>query len=57
MIRWSFAGEEWLSRMDVKDLTIGISMADIFNVSSIKIERGIEYPFQRSVQLNLTARF
>ena len=56
-IRWSFAGEPWLAKFKLRDLTIGVSTQDIFTLSSIKIERGIEYPFQRSVQMNLSMRF
>jgi hypothetical protein len=57
MIKWNFSNKGWLDYVKMKDLSIGISMADIFTVSSIKIERGIEYPFQRSVAINLSARF
>ena len=56
-LRWSFAGERWLESFRLKDLTVGISTSDIFTVSTIKIERGIDYPFQRSVQMNVSMRF
>ena len=57
MVKWSFAGEEWLKKLKMEDLTISISTSDIFTLSSIKIERGIDYPFQRSVQMSVSARF
>jgi hypothetical protein len=56
-IRWSFANEDWLNKIKVRDLTVGISMSDIFTVTSIKLERGIDYPFQRSVSMNVSLRF
>jgi len=56
-IRWSFAGEKWLEQFKLRDLTVGLSTQDIFTLSSIRVERGIEYPFQRSAQVNVSMRF
>jgi hypothetical protein len=56
-IRWNFANEKWLEHLKLKDFTIGVSMSDIFTVSSIEIERGTDYPFQRSVQMSISMRF
>jgi TonB-linked SusC/RagA family outer membrane protein len=56
-LMWNFAGEKWLESLKLKDLSVGVSMSDFFNISTIKMERGIDYPFQRSVAVNLSARF
>jgi hypothetical protein len=56
-IRWSFGNQTWLDSVKLKDLTVGLSMSDIFTISTIKVERGIDYPFQRSVQMSLSMRF
>lgn len=56
-LSWNFSRDKWISKLRMKDLRMGISMTDIFHLSSIKIERGTEYPFQRTIAFNLSCRF
>jgi TonB-linked SusC/RagA family outer membrane protein len=56
-LTWDFTGEKWLKTLNLKDFSVSLSMEDFFNLYSIKIERGTDYPFQRSVVMNLSARF
>jgi TonB-linked SusC/RagA family outer membrane protein len=56
-IAWSFAGERWLKRMKIRDLQLKISYSDLFYASTIKRERGIDYPFQRAATVAVGAQF
>jgi TonB-linked SusC/RagA family outer membrane protein len=56
-LMWNFTGEKWLNTLKLKDLSASVSMSDFFNISSIRMERGIDYPFQRAVVANISARF
>ncbi|MDU1890880.1 MAG: SusC/RagA family TonB-linked outer membrane protein [Dysgonomonas sp.] len=56
-LSWNFSYDKWITKLRLKDLRMGVSMSDIFTLSSIKVERGTEYPFQRSVAFNLSCRF
>lgn len=56
-ISWDFTGDNWIKSFGLKDLRMGVSMSDIFTLSSIKVERGIDYPFERSISFNLSCRF
>lgn len=38
-------------------LTLQANMNDIFRISSVKSERGIDYPFARTVSFSLSATF
>lgn len=46
-----------LKVLGISSLTIRAYMNDIFRISSLKEERGIEYPFARTISLSLNARF
>ncbi|MDR0865010.1 MAG: SusC/RagA family TonB-linked outer membrane protein, partial [Candidatus Symbiothrix sp.] len=54
---WNFTGDKWLEAVKLKDFSLSVSMQDFFSLNSTKLERGTDYPFQRSVVLNLSARF
>lgn len=56
-ISWDFSKDNWIKVLYMKDLKIGISINDVFRLSSVQTERGIDYPFARSVIFNLTTRF
>lgn len=56
-LTWNFTGSRWLKTLLLQDLSLSVSMNDFFNLNSIKIERGIDYPFQRALVMNLSARF
>ncbi|GHE44539.1 SusC/RagA family TonB-linked outer membrane protein [Sphingobacterium griseoflavum] len=47
------AGKELLKKMHLSNLRIGITANELFRWSSIRQERGIDYPFARSVSLSL----
>jgi TonB-linked SusC/RagA family outer membrane protein len=56
-LTWNFTGDKWLKTLLLQDLSLSLSMNDFFDLNSIKIERGIDYPFQRALIINLSARF
>jgi TonB-linked SusC/RagA family outer membrane protein len=47
----------WVSKMGLSNLSVSGYMNDIFRVATIKNERGIDYPFARSVSFSLRANF
>lgn len=48
---------DWVKKMGASSLTFNAYMNDIFRISTIKNERGIEYPFARSVSFSIGLRF
>lgn len=56
-IRWDFSGDKWIKTLGMKDLRVGVSMADLFTISSIKVEKGLDYPFAKAVTFDITCRF
>ncbi|MGL5682224.1 MAG: SusC/RagA family TonB-linked outer membrane protein [Marinifilaceae bacterium] len=48
---------KWLSRVGMSSAKISGFMNDIFRISTVKDERGIEYPFARSISFSLDLRF
>lgn len=51
------SNKAWLRRIGASSITTRAYMNDIFRISSIKNERGIDYPFARSVSFSLGLRF
>ncbi len=49
--------QKFVRKIHLKSLRLNAYMNDIFRVSSIKTERGTEYPFARSVSFSLSASF
>jgi len=47
----------WIKPLSMDFLSITGYMEDIFHLSTIKRERGLEYPYSRKFSLSLTARF
>lgn len=47
----------WVKRLGASSLTVRGYMNDIFRISSVKNERGLDYPFARSVSFSLGLRF
>lgn len=47
----------WVKKFGASSMTLRAYMNDLFNISSIKEERGIDYPFARSVSFSLGLRF
>ncbi len=50
-------GKTWLKKIGASSMDTKIYMNDIFRFSSIKNERGLDYPFARSVSFSLGLRF
>ena len=48
---------EWLKKIGASSLTLRAYMNDFFRISTVKNERGIDYPFARSVSFSLGLRF
>lgn len=48
---------KWLSPLGLTSVTFSIYANDIFRLSTIKAERGLDYPFQRSVAASIGLRF
>lgn len=46
-----------IRKIGMQSLRVNAYMNDIFRISSIKAERGIEYPFARSVSFSVSASF
>jgi TonB-linked SusC/RagA family outer membrane protein len=47
----------WLKKIGASSVTFRGYMNDIFRVSTVKNERGIDYPFARSISMSFGARF
>ena len=47
----------WLRYVGASSLTVSASTSDIFRISTVKNERGLEFPFQRSVNFSVGLRF
>lgn len=56
-LSWDFSKDAWIKKFFLKDLSVNISMRDIFLCRSMKEERGLDYPFKRSISAGLSARF
>lgn len=48
---------EWLEKIGFSQLRATFYMNDVFRASSVKIERGTNYPFARNFSLGIQARF
>ena len=63
----TFAGESFnvgyeftqpfIKKVGLSSLTLQANMNDIFRVSTVKAERGIDYPFARTVSFSVSAVF
>lgn len=52
-VGWEFT-EGWITRCSFDNLRIFISMRDVFRASSIRSERGISYPFARTLETGIS---
>jgi len=50
-------GKPWLKKIGASSIDARIYMNDIFRFSTIKNERGLDYPFARTVSFSLGLRF
>ena len=51
------AEAKWLKSVGASSMTARVYMNDIFRLSTVKDERGIDYPFARSVSFSFGVRF
>jgi hypothetical protein len=56
-ILWDFERDGWIQKLGMQSLNAGVSMRDIFFLSNIRTERGIDFPFARAVTFNINATF
>ncbi len=54
---YRFDNKPWMQNIGLKRLILNAYMNDIFRISSITSERGIDYPFARTVSFSLNANF
>ncbi|MEL4308612.1 SusC/RagA family TonB-linked outer membrane protein [Joostella sp. CR20] len=49
--------KQWVKKLGLQSVRFNLYMNDIFRWSSIEVERGITYPFARSVSFSINASF
>ncbi|MCH4553057.1 SusC/RagA family TonB-linked outer membrane protein [Aestuariibaculum lutulentum] len=54
---YQFRDKPWMKYVGLERLNLNAYMNDIFRVSSIQSERGINYPFARAISFSLNANF
>lgn len=54
---YNFQTQKWLKKLGLSALRLNGYMNDVFRISSVMRERGIEYPFARSFSFSLNASF
>jgi TonB-linked SusC/RagA family outer membrane protein len=54
---YTFENNSWLKQLGVRSLNLTAIANDIFRVSSVLSERGIDYPFSKTVSFSLRASF
>lgn len=55
--RMDSSHQKFLQRIGISTLTLGMYLEDILRLSTVKIERGIAYPFSRQVSMSLNVVF
>lgn len=48
---------DWLKKASISSMNVRLYLTDIFRFSTVKNERGLDYPFSRSVSLSLSLSF
>lgn len=56
-IGYEFSQQKWMKKVGLSNLSFRANMNDIFRASTVKAERGIDYPFARTVSLSVNASF
>lgn len=49
--------QDWLKRMGIENLSVSTSLSDIFYISTIERERGINYPFSINPNFSISCTF
>ncbi len=56
-VGYRFTGQPWLKRTGMRELKLNLYMNNVFRFTTIKQERGINYPFANSVSFSVNAKF
>ena len=56
-IGYEFRNKNWLNKAYLSNLSITAFSNDVFYISTIKAERGTDYPFARSISMSIRATF
>ncbi|TCD29743.1 SusC/RagA family TonB-linked outer membrane protein [Pedobacter psychrodurus] len=54
---YTFDRQKWLNKVGLKTLNLSAITNDLFRISTVKKERGIDYPFANTVSFSLKASF
>ncbi len=54
---YDFKYMEWLRKCKIERLKLSLYMNDLFRVSTVKTERGLDYPYARNFSFSLSATF
>lgn len=54
---YDFKYMSWLKRIKMERLKLSFNMSDVFHISTVKTERGLNYPYARSFSFSLAATF
>ena len=54
---YDFKYQNWLKKVKMERLRLSFYMNDLFRISTIKTERGTDYPYARSFSFSLTGTF
>lgn len=55
--RFNYAKYNWLNAVGVNTMAVNFTTNDLFRISTIKMERGLDYPFARTYTLSLSLIF
>lgn len=56
-LTYKFSNLSWLNKYGIQGLSISANTSNIFRISTIKTERGLDYPFARKYSLNVNISF
>lgn len=56
-VGYDFRYTDFLKRINIEQLKVSFYMNDIFRASTVKTERGLDYPFARTYSISLQATF
>lgn len=54
---YDFKYMSWLKKAKMERLRLSFNMSDVFRISTVKTERGLNYPYARSFSFSLAATF
>lgn len=54
---YDFKHQHWLRKAKMERLRLSFYMSDVFRISSVKTERGLDYPYAKTFSFSVTATF